>query len=247
MIIDQVSVCDFRSYSGPHEIPLTPRVRYGAERPIILFGGLNGAGKTTILLAVKLALYGRHGLGLGTSKAEYEAFVVDCIHKPQAALVKPNSAYVEVEFTYGKLGKKTSYRVRRDWAVEGKKVVETLRLYEDGKELTSLRGDECQGFLNELIPVGVSELFFFDGEKIAELAEDDSGGALGDAIRRLLGLDLVERLRTDLRVYALKYGKESSGDLNREEIEQLEVRTHGQERLRSKPSKSELDPSWSPS
>lgn len=223
MIIDQICVCNFRSYGGPHEISLTPRVRYGAERPIILFGGLNGAGKTTILLAVKLALYGRHGLGLGTSKAEYEAFVVDCIHKLQAALVKPNSAYVEVEFTYGKLGRKTSYRVRRDWAVEGKKVVETLRLYEDGKELTSLRGDECQGFLNELIPVGVSELFFFDGEKIAELAEDDSGGALGDAIRRLLGLDLVERLRTDLRVYALKYGKESSGDLNREEIEQLET------------------------
>lgn len=223
MIIDQIAICDFRSYAGLHEIPLTPRIRYGAERPVVLFGGLNGTGKTTILLAVKLALYGRQGLGLGTSKSEYEKFIGSCIHTPQAALVKPNSAYVALDFTYGKLGKKTSYRIRRDWYLSGSKFEETLRLYEDGIELKSLRGDECQGFLNELIPVGVSELFFFDGEKIAELAEDDTGGALGDAIRRLLGLDLVDRLRTDLRVYALKYGKEGSTEAVREEIENLEA------------------------
>ena len=82
--------------------------------------------------------------------------------------------------------------------------------------------DECQGFLNELVPVGVSELFFFDGEKIAELAEDDTGGALGDAIRRFLGLDLIERLRNDLRVYALKY-ENRRGKTNRlEDVEKLD-------------------------
>ena len=43
MILDSLKLCDFRSYGGFHEILLTPRVKYGVERPIILFGGLNGS------------------------------------------------------------------------------------------------------------------------------------------------------------------------------------------------------------
>ena len=82
MIIDAVTICDFRSFSGVHEMSLTPRVRYGATRPIVLFGGLNGSGKTTLLLAIKFALYGRHALGLGTSKSDYEQFIKSCIHAP---------------------------------------------------------------------------------------------------------------------------------------------------------------------
>ena len=81
-----------------------------------------------------------------------------------------------------------------------------------------------------LVPIGVSELFFFDGEKIAELAEDDTGNALGVAIHRLLGLDLVERLRSDLRVYMLRHesktaGKEAAGEIEglRQEYEALKA------------------------
>ena len=204
MILNKITMCDFRSYGGLHEVELTPRTRWGAERPIVLFGGLNGAGKTTILLAVKLALYGRHALGLNTTKIEYDAFVEGCIHRSNYALVKPNSAHVEIEFTYGKLGLRQTYKVRRSWVQDGKKVQESIRIWNGDDELRDLTQEESQGFLNELIPVGVSELFFFDGEKIAELAEDGSGNALGDAIRRLLGLDLVEKLRNDLRVYSLR-------------------------------------------
>ncbi len=222
MIIDSVTVCDFRSFGGIHEISLAPRVRYGAKRPIILFGGLNGSGKTTLLLAIKFSLYGRHALGLGTNKSAYERFIRSCIHTSPFALINPNSAYVALRFTYGKLGRKSTYQVRREWVVDGKSFRESLRLWEDDRELTSLTPDECQGFLNELVPIGVSELFFFDGEKIAELAEDETGGALGDAIRRLLGLDLVERLRNDLRVYALKYENKSGKNTRQEDFNILD-------------------------
>ncbi|MEQ9450492.1 MAG: DNA sulfur modification protein DndD [Pseudomonadales bacterium] len=219
MILDKIALCDFRSYGGYHEIDLTPRTRYGAERPIVLFGGLNGAGKTTLLLAIKLALYGRQALGVGTTKADYESFIDGCIHQSNLALVKPNSAYVEIEFTYGKLGQRLQYRVRRSWVKDGKVTRESVKIWDDKEELGDLTQEECQGFLNELIPVGVSELFFFDGEKIAELAEDSSGNALGDAIRRLLGLDVVEKLRNDLRVYALRRETRRADQTSAEAIE----------------------------
>lgn len=220
MILERLALCDFRAYRGIQEVELRPRVRYRSERPIILFGGLNGAGKTTLLLAVKLALYGRLALGVGTSKASYAKFIRSCIHSVPGAIIQRNSAYVELEFVYGKLGRQTRYVVRRNWVDDGREVHETLSLSENGESRHSLSADACQGFLSELVPIGVSELFFFDGEKIAELAEDDSGEALGDAIHRLLGLDLVERLRNDLRVYMLRRetktaGKDAAAELDR--------------------------------
>ena len=230
MILERLTLCDFRAYRGIQDVELRPRVRYRSERPIILFGGLNGAGKTTLLLAVKLALYGRLALGMGTSKASYAKFIRSCIHSIPGAIVQRNSAYVELEFVYGKLGRQTRYVVRRNWVDDGREVHESLSLSEDGEARHSLSTDACQGFLNELVPIGVSELFFFDGEKIAELAEDDSGEALGDAIHRLLGLDLVERLRNDLRVYMLRReaktaGKGVAAELDRLQREYEELRS----------------------
>jgi hypothetical protein len=48
--------------------------------------------------------------------------------------------------------------------------------------------------VEELIPLGIAQLCFFDAEKIRFLAEDETSmQALGDAIKSLLGLDLAER------------------------------------------------------
>ena len=52
--------------------------------------------------------------------------------------------------------------------------------------------------VEELFPLDISQLFFFDAEKIRTLAEDESSSkALEAAIKSLLGLDIVERLITD--------------------------------------------------
>ena len=223
MILHRLTLNDFRAYRGIHDIELGPRTRYGSQRPIILFGGLNGAGKTTLLMAIKLALYGRHALGMGTGKKNYEKFIRGCIYSSPSALVQPNSAYVELDFVHGKLGRQSRYVVRRSWYDTGREVREALALSEDGAPQNSLSSEACQGFLNELVPIGVSELFFFDGEKIAELAEDYSGSALGGAIHRLLGLDLVERLRSDLRVYMLRREKRAAAGKDiATEIEKLQ-------------------------
>ena len=219
MIIERLTVSDFRAYKGNHDICLSPRTRYKHRRPIVLFGGLNGAGKTTLLLALKLALYGRLSLGVGTTKSSYSKFVRSCIHSMPKALVQRNSAFVELEFCHGKLGRQSRYVVRRSWYDNGREIRESVTLSEDGVYKTTLSDQAMQGFLNELVPLGVSELFFFDGEKIAELAEDDSGTALGEAIHRLLGLDLVERLRNDLRVYMLRRESKANGANAHKEIE----------------------------
>ncbi|MGQ4845597.1 AAA family ATPase, partial [Klebsiella michiganensis] len=50
MLIKQLVLHNFRVFNGTHTIDLAPRKRPHDlnPRPIVLFGGLNGAGKTSI-------------------------------------------------------------------------------------------------------------------------------------------------------------------------------------------------------
>ena len=52
-----------------------------------------------------------------------------------------------------------------------------------------------------MLPTEVAPLFFFDGERIEQLADlDKSAQVLSTAVQSLLGLDIVDRLVTDLSV-----------------------------------------------
>lgn len=222
MILEQLTITDFRVFQGRHTLDLSPRTKYGQKRPIILFGGLNGAGKTTILTAIRHVLYGKQALGAGVSKKAYDAFLGASIHRAKDVLVQPFSASIELTFSYANMGVIKHYSVKREWMLENKKTVEHLSIAEDGKTLTELNADQCQGFLNELIPIGVSDLFFFDGEKIAELAEDAAGMALGDSIKKLLGLDMVDTLHTDLTLLLRNKSKKNASTEIQQQISTLE-------------------------
>ena len=222
MIIRRLAIEDFRVFSGRQEFDLEPRKKYGKQAPIVLFGGLNGAGKTTILTAVLTALYGRQALGAGTSQKAYENFLKESVHKSPHNLIQLNAAKIELIFTFANMGVISEYHVVRRWSVNGAKVSESLKILENDAEVKDLSGDQAQAFLNELIPIGVSDLFFFDGEKIKDLAEDKTGKALADAIRKLLGLDLINRLSADLTLLLRDKEKQGSDESLKLEIEATE-------------------------
>lgn len=222
MILNTLKMGNFRVYRGDHEIDLRPEGTSGAK-PIILFGGLNGAGKTSILTAVRLTLYGRRILGAKVPSDEYHRYLSDCIHKPSGSDRIPNSAYVRLNFSDSRGGRQHEYDVVRSWFRDTSgAVTENLQITRDDEVLSHLSHDQAQSFLNDLIPLGIADLFFFDGEKIAELAESKGNAALSDAIQRLLGLDLVNKLRADLGVYIRNHSKGRLPDAIREEAEGLE-------------------------
>ncbi|PTT12142.1 MULTISPECIES: DNA sulfur modification protein DndD [unclassified Pseudomonas] len=223
MIIDSLSVLDFRVFSGAHDFDLVPKIKGGKNAPIVLFGGLNGGGKTTILNALKLALYGKGVLGYGATVGDYHQYLRDCIHRAHNSIAKPTRAAVELTFRYAQYGIISSYQLTRDWFVDhGGKVKEGLIISKDGQNLTELSYDQAQAFLNELIPIGVSELFFFDGEKITSLAEETSGDALRESINKLLGLDLIDRLNSDLSVIIRGSSVKKASDERKQKIADAE-------------------------
>jgi len=202
MIIKSIRLLNFRSCRGDHTFDVTPGLD-GSGQPVVLFGGLNGAGKTSILLGVKLALYGRLSLGKNVSVKKLEAFIEDSIHRPKNISEPLRECGVGLTFSFDKQGRDVEYEVFRSWSKKRKSYEETISILENGKPLAGMGTKQSEGFLNQLVPLGVSDLFFFDGEKIAELAEDENGFALASAIKKMLGVELVERLRADLRVFLL--------------------------------------------
>ena len=65
--------------------------------------------------------------------------------------------------------------------------------------------------------------FFFDGEDIQKLADDSSHDKfLAESVKSLLGLNLVDRLQSDLHIYANRLAKNSSPEPVQKEIEAAE-------------------------
>ncbi|WP_108124330.1 DNA sulfur modification protein DndD [Saccharospirillum mangrovi] len=210
MLIKKLKLTNFRVFKGENEFDLSPESENGSPKPIILFGGLNGSGKTSILTGIRLALYGRNSLGHSVSQKKYDQFLLNSIHNSPHSEEEIENASVELSFTYAKLGTETEYQIIRKWFRRNDKVKESLEIFQNSKAVKGLSYDQAQSFLNELIPIGVSELFFFDGEKIASLADDSSGLILERSIKKLLGLDIVERLSGDLEVIRRNISKKTA-------------------------------------
>ncbi|WP_205479530.1 DNA sulfur modification protein DndD [Sphingomonas arenae] len=211
MILRTIEIENFGLYAGRQVLDLVPRKQPDRETPVILFGGQNGAGKTTLLEAVCLALYGRRALGHRVGQSEYENHLRSRMHASTGGEVT-GSASVGLEFDYAEGGVVQRYRVVRRWTAKGAKATETLILEKDGKPVDSVPRDEWHHFLQELIPPGVSQLFFFDGEKIAEIASDAVDEGLADAMRGLLGIELVGRLRTDLGLFMARRSQRENAE-----------------------------------
>jgi DNA sulfur modification protein DndD len=204
MILDKLTLRNFGLFRGKQTFNLAPAKRNGKQRPIVLFGGINGGGKTTLFDAIQLALYGSRARCSKRAALSYEDFLQQSVHH---GIPPDEGAGVTLSFFHVSDGENYAYEVRRDWRLHEGKWKEDVRVLQDGLPNHSITRNWSQ-LVEELIPLEISQLFFFDGEKIRTLAEDStSSAALGAAIKTLLGLDLVERLIADSLVVQTRLSK----------------------------------------
>lgn len=219
MILRELRLKNFGLFRGMQRFELSPTGRNGTGKPIILFGGMNGGGKTTIFDGLQLALYGSRARCSKRAGRSYEDFLRDSINNGTPPEV---GAGVAVGFSIATNGVPSEYEVRRDWQVTDGKVKESLVVHRDGFPDYSLTRQWSQ-LIEELLPFEISQLFFFDAEKIRALAEDASSSeTLGAAIKTLLGLDIVERLVADSSVLQARLAKQAGSTEERAAIDGLE-------------------------
>jgi DNA sulfur modification protein DndD len=205
VIFSRLALKNVGVFRGAVEFDLTPSSRSAGRRPIILFGGMNGAGKTTIFESFKLALYGSGAFWPPISQESYESEMRNRLSRHPSTVSDPERASVELDIVHTHLGRAHQYTVRREWNFERRGMKDTLQVLRDGVPLDEVEESLWQDFLWDLIPPGLSRLYFFDGEKIQALADDASGSLqLADSFKSLVGLDLVERLSQDLEFITAK-------------------------------------------
>lgn len=214
MILDEIVLENFGVYAGRQTIALTPT---SDDRPIVLFGGKNGRGKTTFLEAIQLCLYGRFCNCSGRYKGGYHEFLRQAIHAGSG-----NTAAVELEFRHTSDGKESSYRLERRWTTTAKAVNEHFWVYKDGQEDAFL-AEHWTEVVEGILPRRIADLFLFDGEKVEAHATPESAAELiATATHSLLGMDIVDQLEKDLRSLQQRKRKVVSDEQVRRSVEEAE-------------------------
>ena len=214
MIFTKLVVNNFGPYKGEHLFDLKPEMDGINTKPVILFGGLNGSGKTKLLEAIKIVLYGSAVLGPRPPVSKYHNLLKRRTYKSKITGEAEISASIVLDFDHNFIGRTEHYTVIRSWRILKTKVKESLIVNKEGEPLSDLLMDQWQDFLKELVPPGLSNLFFFDGEKIKEILTKKGkvDHYIKEAMGALLGLDTIEQLQSDLNLLAARQTKEMGGD-----------------------------------
>ena len=183
MYFTKVELHNYGIYKGTHEMTLTDRI---GNRNITLVGGLNGRGKTTFHDAILLALYGKQALKYINEKARsYDKLLLDHINKHAT----DETTYIAVTLC---LDDGTELRIKRSWQAKGKKVDQETTVEKNGV-LDKYLGESWSYYIEEILPFGIARFFFFNNEKITQLADDASFEQIKSSIKSAIGVSSIEK------------------------------------------------------
>ena len=166
-----------------------------AGRNITLIGGMNGCGKTTLLDSIFLLFFGKRALRhIRDGRKSYDSLLLDYMNKSATDSTTSVSLCMLLDDD-------TEIRVIRSWRREGKRVPEKLIVLKDGLE-DSYLADNWNFYIEELIPFGISRFFFFDNEKISQIADDESFDEIKESIKAVMGVTTIDKLIADVEKIA---------------------------------------------
>jgi DNA sulfur modification protein DndD len=222
MIFLELVLQNFGPYSGKQVINLNPKTDEENSRPIILLGGMNGGGKTTLMDAIRLALYGARAQCSTRGNLSYSDFLNQCVNSKIDPVADTR---IELLFEHIENDKPIKYRVVRSWTKNPKDGKDTLGILGDSDTWPDALVNIWDEYIENLLPLGISNLFLFDGEQVKELAEQETPPpVVVDAIRGLLGLELADRLAVDLDILVNRKLKEVGNIKDLANLEEIETR-----------------------
>lgn len=194
MKINNIILHNFGSYEGTTNFDTRPC----DGRNIVLIGGKNGAGKTTLFTAMRLCLYGYKSMGYKNPNSFYNRAVVKLVNNT-AKITKPATAFVTmcVELNNGQ--GMDSFLLTRKWELN-ESLIETFSVLKNGADLSEDEIADFEKYVVSLIPPELFNLYFFDGEKIADFFMDEgSNTRIKEAFLTLCGYDTFDIMRKNFK------------------------------------------------
>ncbi|HHK5987899.1 DNA sulfur modification protein DndD [Neisseria sp. P0009.S008] len=232
MWIHSIRLRDFKSYDNASFCFTMPE----NGKNIVLIGAENGHGKTTLLEAIYLCLYDSDAInhlkraGLDIRETYYSKLLESALHhKAEPKYGGQYTMSLEIEMRQIYRGEECGLKIGRKWHFDHNKKLlissneKIFELYKDGNY--QIIDDEQTGhYLNAYaLPFEYAPFFFFDGEKIVQVAKQSGAGNwLNSALKGLLGVTLLERLRESLSEYRKKCISENTTQKIQDDLSKAE-------------------------
>lgn len=201
MKINKIVLYNFNSFEGLNEFDFSCE---DSNKNIVLIGGKNGAGKTSLFTAIKIALYGPLAFGYMSVNPHYISKIKDCINLKafQSDIVE---AKVQITISLMVEREIMEYEITRAWDYSKQKLIENYYVKMNGLLLDDGELSYFQNYLKGLIPPDLFEFFLFDGEEVGNIFSTSSYNSyIQNAIYTLCGLDIFQIVSKHTRGYVGK-------------------------------------------
>lgn len=209
MKINKVKLYNFSSYEGNNEFDF--EITDG-NKNIILIGGKNGAGKTSLFTAIKVALYGPLAYGYVGVNSHYVSKIKDLINS-KAFQQEVVEAEVQITLQLKSEREIRNYVITRKWDFTNQKLTEDYTVERDGKRLNEQEISYFENYLRSIIPPDLFEFFLFDGEEVGNIFSTSAYNTyVRNAVFTLCGMDVFEIIRKYTRGYVVKSNSTDDGE-----------------------------------
>jgi DNA sulfur modification protein DndD len=213
MWISRIELINFKAFQ--HQDFMFPEPSGGKN--IVLVGGMNGYGKTSILEALYLCLYGRDAIthlaraGLKSDESRGYPTFLEKAFNGEALRAGRDSMMIKVTINMTKtkaidITRKWYFRANGTWAADEEAIVRDIIRGVPGTPNVDGRNDF---YLSEhldqfFVPAHVAPFFFFDGEEVKKLADQSRVEQVKQGLEGLLGVVLLRNLADRLRQFEAK-------------------------------------------
>ncbi|WP_127547361.1 DNA sulfur modification protein DndD [Paenibacillus amylolyticus] len=192
-----------------------------ANRNVILLGGKNGAGKTTILESLRIVLFGSMAYGFVTENEPYYRKIRTLLNRKAINENVTDAFQITLDYSSTEDFELHEYSLVRSWRIKNDRIRESFAVKRDNQFLSAQQTSDFQSRLREEMPPKLFELCLFDGEDISRIvSEEKIPEYLKESGKILFNLDLFVNLEKDLNTYRIQYAQQNASAA--EEVAQFE-------------------------
>ena len=227
MYIEKITINNYRIYYGENTVTVAPV----SNRNISVISGDNGYGKTTFLTALVWCLYGNQMQEIDSfykdrilAAGGYKKYLASSMNR-RALANGETKFHVSIDLKNVELPgiQCDSIQISRTCNITNLSDVLTIFMDNRISELVDDVGQQV--FIHDFIlPKEIAKFFFFDAEKIVEIAEIQSlqeKQLLSQAYSEVLGIKKYEDLKNSLNDLRIRFRKDSANDIEKAQFKDL--------------------------
>lgn len=221
MWIQKIELSNFKAYQNQvFEFPMPEN-----GKNLVLIGGMNGHGKTTLLEAIYLCLYGEdaahHLARAGLKENAYAKFLQGALHG-STHTKRSNPMRVLLRFM---VLKDYGFEVTRTWYFDSKGNFQSQEVRLSEIKAGIPRPIDAEIHLSNVlyqnvVPAHLAPFFFFDGEEVKKLADQDRSEWIKRGMESLMGVVLVRQLKERLTQY-LNNRRQGTNAIDKAELDNM--------------------------